>query len=288
MRLRSISAIGVVFVGIVPSLMGGPVFVAVFTALCLIGLSEYNAMARLIGNDIAPTGYIAVVAFALVAASDGREEALLAACAFAVGAPLIIAIFRTDLDRAFVDWALGTSGSLYLGVPLFAAIALRDLGGTIDVNWLTKTADWLSFGWDSNPRGLAWLLLIIVVTWLSDTGAYLIGRALGRRPLIPKISPKKTVEGLIGGLACAALTGMIGAAVFGLGLPLLVAAAVGLVLSIVGVIGDLAESLLKRQAGVKDSGTLIPGHGGMLDRIDALLFTWTAGLFVATCVDRWV
>jgi phosphatidate cytidylyltransferase len=288
MRQRSISAVGVVIIGIVPALFGGPVFAVVLGLICLVGLHEYNAMARLVGNTILPSGYVALLGFAFAAALERREDALLGACAFSVGIPLLLAVFRSNLDRAFLDWTLSTTGSLYLGIPLFAAIATRNLHGSIDVHWLSDLSDWLSFGWSSHPRGLAWLLFVIVVTWLSDTGAYLIGRATGRHPLIPRISPKKTIEGFAGGLLCAAATAVIASSAFGLDIPWWAAIATGLLISVVGVFGDLAESLLKRQAGVKDSGTLIPGHGGMLDRLDALLFTWTAGLFLATFVDRWV
>ncbi len=288
MRQRSISAIGVVIVGIVPALMGGPVFAIVLALFCLIGLHEYSVMARQVGSDVIPTGYIALIGFALIAGFGGDEKALLGVCAFAIGAPLIFALFRANPEHAFVDWTLAAAGSLYLGVPLFAAIATRGLPGEIEVNWLSDISDWLSFGWDSHPRGLAWLLFVIVVTWLNDTGAFLVGRSAGRRPLIPRISPKKTVEGLVGGFVSSAITGLIAAFAFGLDLPWWTAIGLGLVISFIGVLGDLAESLLKRQADMKDSGTLIPGHGGMLDRLDALLFTWTAGIFLATAVDRWI
>jgi phosphatidate cytidylyltransferase len=200
---------------------------------------------------------------------------------------LIWAIFRPDLDLAFVDWSLSGAGTFYLGLPLFAAIALRQSSGTIDAGWLDDITSWLSFGWDAHPRGLAWLLFVILVTWLGDTFAYLLGRSFGKHPLIPRISPKKTVEGLAGGLAGSAITGALAVALFGLGIPWWAGILAGLVIGAIGVIGDLAESLMKRQAGVKDSGTLIPGHGGMLDRVDALLFTWIAGLYIATLCDRW-
>lgn len=268
--------------------MGGPVFAVVLTLLCLVGLQEFYGMARKIGNAIAPTGFVAVPAFALAAGFGGDAQALLGACALAAGIPLVWAVFRTDLDGAFVDWSLSSAGALYIGLPVFAAIALRQSVGNIESNWLDDLSGWLAFGWEGHPRGLAWLLVVILVTWLGDTFAYLVGRAVGRRPLIPRVSPKKTVEGLLGGLVGAAATGALAVALFGLGVSWWIGGLLGLVLGTVGVVGDLAESLIKRQAGVKDSGTLIPGHGGMLDRLDALLFTWTAGWFLATAVDRWV
>src|SRR5262245_53755811 len=105
--------------------MGGPVFATVLTVLCLIGLHEYNAMAGRVGNVIAPIGLGVLSVFALAAGFAGESQALLGACALALGLPLVWAIFRTDLDRAFVDWALTSAGVFYLGLPLFAAIALR-------------------------------------------------------------------------------------------------------------------------------------------------------------------
>lgn len=287
MRTRSISAIGVVIVGIVPAIVGGPVFAIVLTILCLIGMNEFLNLARPLGRTPIPTGYLVLPAFALAAALTDSAAAVAGISVAALFVPLSLAIFRSDLTGAVVDWALAAAGALYLGLPLYAAITIRRHAGHIDADWLKDLANWGAIDWHATPRGLAWLLTIIVITWLSDTGAYLLGRAFGTHPLIPAVSPKKTVEGLIGGLVCAAITGAVAVWLFGLGVSIWLGLATGFVLASIGVIGDLAESLLKRQAGVKDSGTLIPGHGGMLDRLDALLFTWTAGWFVMLLVERW-
>jgi phosphatidate cytidylyltransferase len=122
------------------------------------------------------------------------------------------------------------------------------------------------------PRGHVWLLVALSIVWAGDTAAYFVGRAFGRRKLSPRISPNKTVEGLVGGLAAALLVGLplslcAGATVAEL--PLI--ASVVLATFVFSVVGDLFESLLKRHVGVKDSGDLLPGHGGILDRIDAVL-----------------
>ena len=165
----------------------------------------------------------------------------------------------------------------------FAAVATAQFRET---GWPPRPT-FLSPSWAAAERGLAWLLFVIVVTWLSDTGAYLVGRSFGKTPLVPLISPKKTVEGLLGGLAAAILSGAGELAIRTRTCRSWSQRESRWCSLALGVVGDLAESLLKRQAGVKDSGTLIPGHGGMLDRIDALLFTWTAGLYLATLCDRY-
>ena len=137
---------------------------------------------------------------------------------------------------------------------------------------------------DQASRGL--LLLCLALVWAADSGAYAVGRRFGRRKLCPQVSPGKTLEGGCGGLVAAAVAGLIGGIALGLRGRWLVAL-VGLTVACaaVSVVGDLAESLFKRRAGVKDSGRLLPGHGGVLDRVDALiaaapLFALTAPLLV--------
>jgi phosphatidate cytidylyltransferase len=114
-----------------------------------------------------------------------------------------------------------------------------------------------------------WLLLAIVATWAADVGAYVVGSLGGRRPIAPRLSPGKTWEGTVGGFAAASIAVLGVAALFGLGRPEAAAAAV--TIGPAAFAGDLLESWVKRRAGVKDSGALFPGHGGMLDRIDSLV-----------------
>ncbi len=118
-----------------------------------------------------------------------------------------------------------------------------------------------------------WVVLAMALAWGSDTGAYFAGRFFGKHKLAPTISPAKTVEGAIGGLVSSVFFAVIGSLFFLPDLPLLHAVPLAIVANVLGQAGDLVESLIKRSTGVKDSGSILPGHGGLLDRIDALLFT---------------
>ncbi|MGD9712097.1 MAG: phosphatidate cytidylyltransferase [Thermomicrobiales bacterium] len=288
MRQRSISALGVAVVGIVPALLGGPVWAIVFAALCTVGMVEYLAMARRISAGVRNVGLLFVPLFATVAWFDCPEFAVLGFATLAVFAPLFETTLRKRLDGALVDWALQAAGTLYLGLPVYAAIALRRRPGEVDAGWLSDLAEDLAFGWDAFPRGLAWLVSIILITWMSDTFAYLVGRQIGTHKFSPVVSPNKSLEGVGAGVVAAAITGALTFTVLGIDDSLWIGLSSGAVLSLTGLFGDLGESVIKRQAGVKDSGAIIPGHGGMLDRLDALLVNFVAGLYIALVVDHFV
>ncbi|MCB9779024.1 MAG: phosphatidate cytidylyltransferase [Alphaproteobacteria bacterium] len=130
--------------------------------------------------------------------------------------------------------------------------------------------------------GLAWLFLTLCITWAGDTGAYFAGRAFGKHKLFERVSPKKTWEGFFGGMVASVIFAGVFKQFF---LPQLGwhhVVLLGVVLDIVGVVGDLVESMFKRAFGVKDSGWIMPGHGGILDRIDSLLFTAPVAWVIAT------
>jgi phosphatidate cytidylyltransferase len=203
-------------------------------------------------------GFIATLVTALdppglVAATLIATMILLAAVAFT----------RADPRAGLMTWAMTWFGVAYVGLLLPAIVIVAHLapaGGSAS----TPVGP---FGISS---GAAWTLLLVLVVWGYDTGAYLTGRRLGRRRLIDHISPSKTVEGLVGGLVVATLAAGVGAVLIGLDPwhPLVIGPLVGLAAQA----GDLAESMLKRAAGRKESGFLVPGHGGILDRIDSFLF----------------
>jgi phosphatidate cytidylyltransferase len=166
----------------------------------------------------------------------------------AVVLSLILAVLSPQKEGAFTNWAWTMAGILYVGWLLSYLVVLR-----LDA-------------------GRGWLFLALFTTFGSDTAAFLIGRTLGRHRLAPRISPAKTWEGAVAGVFGAIIVSLIIVAIFDLPLSYGQAILLGLLVSIFGQLGDLAESLLKRNTGVKESGNLMPGHGGLLDRMDSVVF----------------
>ncbi len=176
-------------------------------------------------------------------------------------APALLAVFAA----AVTLFAFRLKGSLSRILATCCVIAL--IGGTLFHAPLLREFDPLS-----NGDGLSWILFLLGVTFATDTAAYLVGRTIGSRRLAPNVSPNKTWEGAIGGFIGAILCGVILNSALGLGADASVAALGSAVLGVSGQLGDLFESKLKRMADVKDSGRLFPGHGGILDRMDSLMW----------------
>jgi phosphatidate cytidylyltransferase len=182
-----------------------------------------------------------LIAAALVASFAGGNV-----CAYAVAA-VATAMFYA-WTRIVRGWGAAwyASGFIYALLPALALLWIRE----------------------RDAHGLEVLLWVFLVTWSTDIGAYFVGRAIGKHKLAPSISPGKTVEGLFGGMAVAAFVGSAWVLGMGLGTPLLLLAPL---FAVAAQAGDLFESRMKRRAGVKDSGTWLPGHGGVLDRLDGLV-----------------
>lgn len=218
-----------------------------------LAAAEVAAMAGPPGAP-APTLFVgaaaAVVSVAFVAAAEGLPADALTAVLLA----LIVAAGAVALALGPPDPSVISRAATLIMAPLYVGLPL----GVI--SWV------LCF---HGPAVTTWLLVLIAV---SDSGQYYCGRAFGRRRLAPAVSPAKTVEGAVGGVLVAAAAGALTGPVVFPGVPVAVVAAVALTLALAGIVGDLFESLLKRSAGVKDSSQLIPGHGGLLDRIDSHLF----------------
>jgi len=225
------------------------IFFAVAELLLVLGLIEYMSLASASGLPVPaiPAGIAAMLTCGVFARGLPVEiDVVLMSALVALGA-LTLTVWHGGRDALGLVSA-SLFPSLYLGLPLGAMVAIREARG----------------------REALFLLMLTVVA--SDTAQFYSGRAFGRRPLAPAISPKKTVEGAIGGLVFGAIVLAVVGAWWLPVLPLALRILFGVTLVALGVAGDLFESMLKRSAGVKDSSALIPGHGGILDRIDALLF----------------
>ena len=260
-------------------MLGGWWFTLAVGLIVHLGLLEFFRMARFKG--IRPASRTTLVAVQLLllttqAASGGgwfsttgANNDLAAAVLPASGAVICGWLLLQPGSGTIADIAASVFGLFYLGYLPSHWIKLRDLQDPGLAPALAGAdLPWTSWPWSS---GLALTLLACFLIVATDIGSYAIGRRWGRHPLSP-ISPGKTVEGALGGIGCALLVGALGGLWLGWRLGPLVGGLLGGVVALFALVGDLTESMMKRDAGLKDSGDAIPGHGGILDRIDSYLF----------------
>ena len=242
---------------------GFPLVIILVAVFAVLGGLEFYRLASLSGaRPLTLLGLVWAVLFVVSAHLDANYEVDYIApslLASAVALPLIW-LFLFSRKTAFVSWAWTLTGILYMGWMLGHFVALREFH---------------EGGFD---QGRELVTLVLFSTFAGDTAAFLTGRALGRRPLAPAVSPGKTWEGALGGFVAGPAAALIIYTLLDVAdqsLPLSYAqtALLGCLVGFFAQLGDLFESLLKRRAGVKDSGNLVPGHGGVLDRIDSLVFT---------------
>jgi phosphatidate cytidylyltransferase len=191
---------------------------------------------------------IALIALLVAGAHHGADW-WTGALALAAVLPSLWLIARGETERGLSDWLVTVGGILYVGWLGSYLVPLRQL--------------------DEDGQ---WVFLAVFAAFANDTGAYFVGMALGHTPLAPRISPGKTVEGSLGGLVCGVAAVPLLSYALGLDIDAGPLIPLAILVPVAAQLGDLAESLLKRSAGVKDAGVLVPGHGGVLDRLDSLLF----------------
>ncbi len=226
------------------------IFTLLIIIVTLVGVAEYNRMVFGTGLLQEKVETLTVALLILMAAAAGERVLLLAILSFAVMAILMLNLLRIkEAGPDMIRVGKVILGIMYIPLLMSHFILIRQ-----------ETA------------GIRWIFFILVLAFSGDIAAYYVGKKLGRRKLLPEVSPGKTVEGTIG-LVAGSISGcMLFRQLFFPMLPVLHTVILGLVGSVTGQLGDLCESALKRAAGVKDSGTLLPGHGGILDRLDCLMF----------------
>ena len=268
MRVRSGLLIGIF--GLIVVLLGDWYFTIAIALLTYLALLEFFRMAEFTG--IKPATKTTLFSCLVIITSTYLEttglidkeiaNSILPICSVGICTWLLL----QPKSGTISDIAASIFGLFYLGFLPSYWIKLRALETGLNNSGVTLLSNF------SNSIGLYLTLTSCFLIVASDIGSYFIGKSFGKRSLSP-ISPSKTIEGLIGGISCSILLAIFFAFVLNLGNPLLIGILYGLLISLMALVGDLIESMMKRDAKIKDSGTFLPGHGGILDRIDSYIFT---------------
>lgn len=263
LRLRLASAAILIPILAVVLWAGGPLLTVTIALVSLMAAGEVADLLRRAGFSAAP---LAVAGLALLAVAEAAVAGLALSWTMPAWIVLVVvvsggaALFTRDTRAGLLVWIGTAFGALYAGMLAFLLRIVTTTSPAAADGELVELLD----------PGRAWLLIVVLGVWAYDTAAYIVGRLYGRGHFFAHISPHKTWTGALGGTlgavaTCAALGWLAGRPDVG--------AVLGLLIALTAPMGDLTESMLKRAAGVKDSGQLIPGHGGMLDRVDSFIFT---------------
>ncbi len=244
--------------------LGAPWFTLLAAAASAVGAVEICNIARRRGvRPIAPLAGLwaaTLVAGAHFLTSESFVWAIVPVLVGAGALATAVPLRRSRGTGRPADWGVTAGAALCVGGLLSFAPLLREL-----------------------DQGREWMFLLLIVTFATDTSAFFVGRSIGKRPLAPSVSPGKTWEGAVGGLLGAVAACAASVHVLGLGTMLASGVLLGALMGVVAQLGDLAESKLKRVAGVKDSGSIIPGHGGILDRLDSIVLNLALVYYWVIC-----
>jgi phosphatidate cytidylyltransferase len=253
--------------------LGGWAIVLVVGIAVVLGAWEAFRLLTRAGHASLPT--FGIVFALVVALGDSVKELPGGSGILLVGLGMVLvgvgALTRLDPREGLAIFATTTFGALYVGLLGFV-VRLTATDTPVDPS--------AALGFLGAGRG--WILAVVLIVWAFDTAAYFTGRRFGRHPFMAHISPAKTQEGVVGGLVAAAIVGAVFTAL--LGRPWPAGLLMGVLVGAAAQAGDLAESMLKRAAGAKESGTLIPGHGGILDRVDSFLFAAPVAYFYVVSI----
>ncbi len=248
--------------------VGFPWLTILVAVVALLGLREFYRMA--LGPRVPlllPLGALWTVLFIVSGqlADQWYDYTSHVLLGIGIMAALIWLVLNRNRAGVFAVWAYAVGGPIYVGFLLAHALMLREMDGGAD-----SSRDWVLFA--------------LLVTFATDTGAFFTGRAIGRHKMAPSISPNKTWEGAIGGFLWAVGAALALGAILQLSVPLWQRALIGTVIGVMAQWGDLAESRLKRATGAKDAGSILPGHGGILDRLDSIVFTFPVVYYLVALV----
>jgi phosphatidate cytidylyltransferase len=261
---RLLTAIVLIPVGIYSIIFGGWVFTTLIVLFLGVAAWEFWRLFRQGGYQ--PSGIILISGVILLVLE--RQVFNFAQSGFILSLVVILTMayhfisYEKGRNQAATDFCITLGGVLYLGWLGGYLVSLRNL-----------------------PDGEWWILIALPAVWFADAGAFFIGRKIGRHKLAPRTSPKKSWEGYIGGIVTAVVGSVLFALLWSLRTPVVSvqnAALLGLVISVVAPLGDLGESMIKRQFGVKDTSNIFPGHGGSMDRIDSWLWAVVIGYYLVT------
>jgi phosphatidate cytidylyltransferase len=253
--------------------IGGYWLLALVAILSLLGMKEFYHLAQVKGYaPLSWWGY--AIGLSVILAVFFGHHYLWGLSVILLLLMFFSIVIRAKVDTAIMSLSSTVFGLIYVSLLLSHMILLRYISDPV-----------MLFDEVYDPVGSKLIVLTFALIWIGDTGAYFTGMAFGKRPLAPKISPKKSMEGLAGGALFTLAAAFLIARFWIWELSAWQALAIGLGVVIFGTLGDLFESLLKRDAGVKDSGSLLPGHGGVLDRFDSMMFAlpfvyWFCRIFV--------
>ncbi len=272
LKQRVLTAIIALPVALGLLILGGVWFSLLILFLVLVGESEFYRIVEMKGLEpMRITGYILATLLVFVA-HFSNEYYLNLFLTMAILFIFIMQLYRRDVKTAISSISATIVSIVYVAWLISHAILLRNIGTELVGKYgvvLQKIADLII-----NPdyMGLSYLILVLAVTFLADTAAYFVGKSYGKHKLAPVVSPKKTWEGAIAGVVSSVIVAVIVKYIMRIQMDTVYIALLGFLLGVFGILGDLSESLLKRDVDIKDSGNIFPGHGGVLDRLDSLMF----------------